>query len=210
MTRRVLSFSQGGSRVSKLCVVPSAGAAKVSSPRIALEKSREPFGAVGAIGDSSTLADPGLVLCSVRKPAAQRFALQRGVARAPRAGVADKRSPEGGAQAAPSEWRPWMAATSVRRRGTGDPEATFEPELQMVGLSVRRYGLSRSHARVRRARGGLTSPSRAFSGRRSKQGRQDRGRRGSRNRGPRQRARNTWGLRRRPGGLRSSSATAPR
>ena len=36
---------------------------------------------------------------------------------------------DGGAQAASRERRPWMAGASVRRRGTGDPEATFESRI---------------------------------------------------------------------------------
>ena len=35
---------------------------------------------------------------------------------------------DGGAQAASSERRPWMADANVRRWGTGDPEATFDPD----------------------------------------------------------------------------------
>ena len=50
--------------VAVLLVVRSAGAAKVSSPRIALDQSRGPFEAVGAIGATRAFADPGLVLCA--------------------------------------------------------------------------------------------------------------------------------------------------
>ena len=50
--------------VAALLVVQSAGAAKVSSPRIALDQSRGPFEAVGAIGATRAFADPGLVLCA--------------------------------------------------------------------------------------------------------------------------------------------------
>ena len=42
----------------------SAGAAKVSSPRIALDQSRGPFDPVGAIGAPRAFADPGLLLTS--------------------------------------------------------------------------------------------------------------------------------------------------
>ena len=35
---------------------------------------------------------------------------------------------DGEAQAASSERRPWMADANVRRWGTGDPEATFDPD----------------------------------------------------------------------------------
>ena len=50
--------------VAALLVVQSAGAAKVSSPRIALDQSRGPFAAVGAIEATRAFADPGLVLCA--------------------------------------------------------------------------------------------------------------------------------------------------
>ena len=59
---------------------------------------------------------------------AYRLAIQRGVARAPRAGLDGKRSPEGGAQATRRERRAWMPGANVRRRGTGDPEAACGPE----------------------------------------------------------------------------------
>ena len=36
---------------------------------------------------------------------------------------------DGGAQAASRERRPWKADANVRRRDTGDPEATFEPRI---------------------------------------------------------------------------------
>jgi hypothetical protein len=35
---------------------------------------------------------------------------------------------DGEAQAASNERRPWMADANVRRWGTGDPEATFDPD----------------------------------------------------------------------------------
>ena len=44
--------------VTCLWALPSAGAAKVSSPRIALDQPRGPFGAVGAIGDASSIRRP--------------------------------------------------------------------------------------------------------------------------------------------------------
>ena len=95
-------------------------------------------------------ADPRLACALASAPAAQRFAPQRGVARAPRAGVADKRSPEGGAQAGSRERRAWMPGANVRRRGTDDPEATFEQELQVAGLRMIRHHVGpRSHARDR-------------------------------------------------------------
>ena len=48
---------------------------------------------------------------------------------------------DGGAQAASRERRPWKADANVRRRGTGDPEATLEPELRVASLrAVRRRG----------------------------------------------------------------------
>ena len=59
-----------------------------------------------------------------------RNACWRGVARVPRAGLAGQRSPEGEAQAARRETKPWMAEANSAG-GTGDPEATFDPELSV-------------------------------------------------------------------------------
>ena len=53
-----LDSSDGRPLVACLWALPSAGAAKVSSPRIALDQSRGPVGAVGAIGDSSSVRRP--------------------------------------------------------------------------------------------------------------------------------------------------------
>ena len=53
-----LDSLDGRPLVACLWALPSAGAAKVSSPRIALDQSRGPFGAVGAIGDSSSVRRP--------------------------------------------------------------------------------------------------------------------------------------------------------
>ena len=48
---------------------------------------------------------------------------------------------DGRTQAASRERRPWKADANVRRRGTGDPEATLEPELWVASLwMVRRRG----------------------------------------------------------------------
>ena len=45
-----------------------------------------------------------------------------GAAHVPKAGVADQRRQDAGAQSASSERRPWMAVANVRRRDMGSPE----------------------------------------------------------------------------------------
>ena len=57
-TAKLLQRNRGAHLASDLWTLPSAGAAKVSSPRIALDQPRGPFGAVGAIGDSSSVRRP--------------------------------------------------------------------------------------------------------------------------------------------------------
>ena len=123
--------------VTGLWALPSAGAAKVSSPRIALEQPRVPFKAVGAIGDSSSVRRPRPRPTRQQKGSqksnAWRFSEGLPVLREPASPVSAARRAK--AQAARREPRPWMAEASVRRRGTGDPEATRGPE-QLGPLGV--------------------------------------------------------------------------